>query len=72
MTSYAYIHPGPREMSIHPYCGIDATTPFSSFHPEEYLIDVESEIVGNWSSASRVLVVLSLLISFLVAAVGRL
>jgi cytochrome b involved in lipid metabolism len=69
MTSYAYIHPGPRQEAIHPYCGIDATTPFSSFHPPDYLADVESEIVGNWSSASRVAIVLSLVMSVVIAVV---
>jgi cytochrome b involved in lipid metabolism len=56
MTGYAYIHPGPADAAIHPWCGKDGTNAFQFFHDESLLASVKNEYVGNLvsSSASRV------------------
>lgn len=56
MTGYAYIHPGPGESAIHPWCGNNGTNAFQFYHDESLLALVENEKIGNLgtSSASRV------------------
>jgi cytochrome b involved in lipid metabolism len=52
MTAYAYLHPGPREAAIHPWCGQDGTTAFAYFHDETYLNSIESYQVGQFGGTS--------------------
>ena len=52
MTDYAYIHPGPAESAIHPWCGNDGTNAFQFFHEESLLALVENEKIGNLGSSS--------------------
>ena len=48
MTDYAYLHPGPGELMIHPYCGEDGTAAYSSFHSEKMLLQVQEWRVGDY------------------------
>jgi cytochrome b involved in lipid metabolism len=52
MTNYAYIHPGPGESAIRPWCGNDGTNAFQFFHEESLLALVENEKIGNLGSSS--------------------
>ena len=53
MTQYAYSHPGPGELAIHPWCGSDGTTAFDVFHPDRQLLTkIEYTKVGGVVSSS--------------------